>query len=109
MEILEEEDISIPEVKQLLLNLGVKEYKHFQKLTLEYCNIFSMFEAEDAKKIIATLTEKYSLPRNISVQIVNTKPSSKTELINILQKVDFVFDENKLKEILDLLTSYVKE
>ncbi len=108
MEIIEEKEITIDKVKKILSIVDSAELKHFQKLALEYCNVFSSFDPKVSEKIVETLVKEFNLPRRLSVQIVNCNPSTKTELISIIQKTELVADEEKLEKILKILSENLK-
>ncbi len=103
MEVLEEGEVSVPEVTDLLAGLDESELKHFQKLTLEYCRLFSSFTPESARKVINVLVNEFKLAKNVAVQVVNCCPKSRVELMAILHKTDLIGQEDKLDAILKLL------
>lgn len=111
--ILEENLVSIPEVKEIL-NEVVEKVKTknpeakldaFQEATQEYVNLFAKMSGAHAKKVVKLLVDEYKMDPALAIQVVNIAPQYFEELRTIFEK-DPKFKnlpEAKLNEIIELL------
>lgn len=90
--IINEQKISIPEVKEILDKVSDRMEKlntpidPFTEATYEYCQNFSKMPADVARKIINMLKEEYDMDDSHAIQIVNIDPRFPQEVRVILEK-----------------------
>ncbi len=100
--------ISIPEVKEILLNVkeelekNNQEFGTIQEYTLEHAKKFAKLDAAVARKIINMLMNEYGLSEMIAVQVVNINPDYIYELKVIFEKDPELryLSDDKLQEII---------
>jgi len=102
--IIEEKPLTIPEVKQLLEELGPGAGGDFFQRTYDYVVKFAKLGPE-ARELVDKLVAEFGVPEDIAVQIVNCMPGSVDELRVFLSGRMFLSRE-KLRKMLDLLDQY---
>jgi DNA-directed RNA polymerase subunit F len=91
--IIEENLISIPEVKDIMDDVikrmseaGEVKLDAFQEATYEYVTNFSKMPAKNARKIIDALVKQYNMDVAVAIQVVNIDPKYIEELRVIFEK-----------------------
>jgi len=90
--ILEEKLISVPEVKEILVNVGArlekmqKNFDAFQQASFEYANSFAKMSAEAAVKVTKMLQNDYGMDASHAIQMVNIDPNTPQEARVVLEK-----------------------
>lgn len=92
--IIEENLISIPEVKEIMDDVvkrmsdasGEVKLDAFQEATYEYVTNFSKMPAKSARKIVDALVKQYSMDIAVAIQVVNIDPKYIEELRVIFEK-----------------------
>ncbi len=108
MKVLKLEEISLPEVRDLLeLRQKRGPLDPYQMATLSHASKFSKLSPEKAKELVKALTEKFKISRAAAVQIVNVLPTSIEELRTLLVKEDKVFLSEDLEKILELIRAHL--
>ena len=102
--IVEEKPLTIPEVKQLLEELGPEAGGDFFQRTYDYVVKFAKIGPE-ARELVDKLVAEFGLPEEMAVQIVNCMPASVEELRTFLSGRVF-FSSDKLRKMLELLDQY---
>jgi DNA-directed RNA polymerase subunit F len=105
---IKERFVSIPEVKDILLNVkeelekNNEEFGVIQEYTLEHAKRFSKIEADVARKIIDMLMSEYGLSEILAVQVANINPDYIYELKVIFEKDPELryLSDDKLQEML---------
>jgi DNA-directed RNA polymerase subunit F len=103
-EIVEEQYLSIPEVKGILdevferiEHLG-QNIDPFMEATYEYVHHFAKMEGNIAQKIVKMLMKDYSMENSQAIQIVNIDPQYPQEIKVILEK-DPTFRDMELDDL----------
>ena len=103
-EIINEEEVTLPQVKKLLSQRSKEGELSFQQsITLEHASSFSRMAPAVATKLVERLLKNYELSRAQAVQIVNIAPTTIEELRSILDARSTSFTEEQLLEIVDLV------
>ena len=92
--VIEENIISIPEVKEILDLVyekmdklgGVITPDPFTEATYDYVHNFSKMDGSVARSIIKMLMKEYNMDKKYAIQIVNIDPSYALEVKVILEK-----------------------
>lgn len=103
---VKEKNLTIPQVKKLLEELGEENLDQFQRRTLDYASKFSKVNAETAEKLVEKLVSEFGLEEVEAVQIVNCMPSSVEELRVFLIGGRKIIESSKLEEIVKLLNEH---
>jgi len=103
-----EKNLTIPQVKKLLVSLGEENLDQFQRRTLDYASKFSKVDAEASEKLIKELVEKFGLEEEEVIQVVNCMPKSVEELKVFLSGGRRIIETSKLEAIVNLLDEHRK-
>ncbi len=103
-----EKNLTIPQVKKLLVSLGEENLDQFQRRTLDYASKFSKVDAEASEKLIEELVEKFGLEEEEAIQVVNCMPKSVEELRVFLSGGRKIIETSKLEAIVNLLDEHRK-
>lgn len=103
-----EQNLSIPQVKELLESLGKENLSQFQRRTLDFASKFAKLDAESAEKLIEKLIEDFDLEEEEAVQVVNCMPQAIEELKVFLGGGRKIISTSKLEGIAELLDDYRK-
>jgi len=104
--VVDEKLLTIPEVKELIEEVGPEAGGDFLIRTLDYVGKFSKIGAAEARELVDKLVEEFGLSDWEAVQIVNCMPKTEEELKVFLRGHRVYFSKEKLKKILDLLDQY---
>jgi DNA-directed RNA polymerase subunit F len=100
---IREKNLTIPQVKKLLVSLGEENLDQFQRRTLDYASKFSKVDAEASEKLMEKLVEKFGLEEEEAIQVVNCMPKSVEELRVFLSGGRKIIETSKLEAIVNLL------
>jgi DNA-directed RNA polymerase subunit F len=100
---IREKNLTIPQVKKLLVSLGEENLDQFQRRTLDYASKFSKVDAEASEKLMEKLVEKFGLEEEEAIQVVNCMPKSVEELRVFLSGGRKIIEASKLEAIVNLL------
>jgi DNA-directed RNA polymerase subunit F len=103
-----EKNLTIPQVKKLLVSLGEENLDQFQRRTLDYASKFSKVDAEASEKLMEKLVEKFGLEEEEAIQVVNCMPKRVEELRVFLSGGRKIIETSKLEAIVKLLDQYRK-
>lgn len=103
-----EKNLTIPQVKKLLVSLGEENLDQFQRRTLDYASKFSKVDAKASEKLIKELVEKFGLEEEETIQVVNCMPKSVEELKVFLSAGRRIIETSKLEAIVNLLDEHRK-
>lgn len=103
-----EKNLTVPQVKKLLVSLGEENLDQFQRRTLDYASKFSKVDAEASEKLIEKLVEKFGLEEEEAIQVVNCMPKSVEELKVFLSGGRKIIETSKLEAIVNLLDEHRK-
>jgi len=109
--IIKEKSLTLSEVKALLEEQEKnRELSSLENLTLDYARKLAKIQnAEKSRELVKELVEKFDIPEEFAVQIVNIMPKEPGELRLILSPLNMIFSEEQLREILNLLERYTEE
>ena len=103
-EIINEEEVTLPQVKKLLGQRSKEGELSFQQsITLEHASSFSRMAPAVATKLVERLLKSFDINRAQAVQIVNIAPITVEELKSILDTRATSLTDEKLIEIVDLV------
>jgi len=100
---IREKNLTVPQVKKLLVSLGEENLDQFQRRTLDYTSKFSKVDAEASEKLMEKLVEKFGLEEEEAIQVVNCMPKSVEELRVFLSGGRKIIETSKLEAIVNLL------
>jgi len=100
---IREKNLTVPQVKKLLVSLGEENLDQFQRRTLDYASKFSKVDAETSEKLMEKLVEKFGLEEEEAIQVVNCMPKSVEELRVFLSGGRKIIETSKLEAIVNLL------
>jgi len=100
---IREKNLTVPQVKKLLVSLGEENLDQFQRRTLDYASKFSKVDAEASEKLVEKLVEKFGLEEEEAIQVVNCMPKSVEELRVFLSGGRKIIETSKLEAIVNLL------
>ena len=103
-----EKNLTIPQVKKLLVSLGEENLDQFQRRTLDYASKFSKVDAEPSEKLMEKLVENFGLEEEEAIQVVNCMPKSVEELRVFLSGGRKIIETSKLEAIVNLLDGHRK-
>lgn len=103
-----EKNLTVPQVKKLLVSLGEENLDQFQRRTLDYASKFSKVDAEASEKLMEKLVEKFGLEEEEAIQVVNCMPKSVEELKVFLSGGRKIIETSKLEAIVNLLDEHRK-
>jgi len=106
---LEEKPLTVPQVKQILEELGEEHLDQFQRRTLDYSAKFSKTTPENAETLIQKLVKEFELELDEAVEIVNCMPESIEEIRVFLGGGKKIIETAKIEAILSLLNQYRKK
>jgi len=100
---IREKNLTVPQVKKLLVSLGEENLDQFQRRTLDYASKFAKVDAEASEKLMEKLVEKFGLEEEEAIQVVNCMPKSVEELRVFLSGGRKIIETSKLEAIVNLL------
>ena len=107
-EIVNEEEVPLPQVKKILTQRGKEGELSFQQsITLEHASAFSKMAPAVSMKVIERLLKNYNLTRAQAVQIVNIAPLTIEEMKSVLDSRSANLTDEQLLEIVDLVAKSV--
>jgi DNA-directed RNA polymerase subunit F len=98
-----EKRLSLPQVKNVLEEIGEENLDQFQRRTLDYLNKFSKVDAKTAEKLLERLMNEFGLDEAEAVQVVNCMPETVDELRVFLAGGRKIIETSKLEAIVALL------
>lgn len=109
--IIKERSLALAEVRAILEEQEMnRELSSLENLTLDYVRkMAKISDAKRARELVRELVEKFDIPEEFAVQIVNIMPEEPGELRLILSPLNMIFSEEQLSEILNLLKRYAEE
>jgi DNA-directed RNA polymerase subunit F len=110
-EVLNEEMLTLPEAKEILLK--IKEERTEQKIELGYelrrainhADIFAKTDAATSKKLVEDLLKLEKMKPEIAYRIADIMPLSFDEIRSIYAKERFTLSEEEITEIQNIVTA----
>jgi len=104
--VIRERLLTIPEVKELLEELGFEAGGDFFVRAYDYAEKFSKLEAGKARELVEKLVQDFGLTEREAVQLVNCMPETIDELRTFLSGHKVFISSETMKAILALLDEY---
>ncbi len=111
-QIISDELLTLPEVKNLLDNIKEEREKEGKELGYElrkaisHAEIFSKLSAKKSREIVNELLKLEKMKPEIAIRIADILPLSNDEIRSVYAKERFTLSENELKQILELVLKY---
>ena len=103
-EIVSEEEITLPQVKKILITRGKESDLSFQQtITLEHASSFARMAPAVATKSVERLKKNFDLSQYQAVQIVNIAPTTIEELKTTIDLRSIELTDEQLQEIVDII------
>lgn len=103
-EIINEEEITLAQVKKVLTQRGKEGELSFQQsITLEHASSFSKMAPAVSIKVVEKLMKDYKLSRSQAVQVVNISPINPEELKTILDARSTNLTDEQIISIVDFI------
>ncbi|UCE09441.1 MAG: hypothetical protein JSW61_10775 [Candidatus Thorarchaeota archaeon] len=103
-EIVEEEEITLPQVKKLLTQRRKEGELSFQQsITLEHASTFSRMTPAVSLRLVERLLKSYDITRSQAVQVANIAPTTVEELRSILGTRTTDLTDEQIAEIVDIV------
>jgi DNA-directed RNA polymerase subunit F len=104
------EPISVPEVRELLIERAKEgeELSYMQRIALEHAQLTSRISAEVAKNLIEDLKESFRLTDKGCITLANFIPDTVDEIRQLLGKEASTLETETLEQILEKLLAVDK-
>ncbi len=113
-ETLEEEYLTVAEVKELLADIEEeraldedRELPYELARTIEHANRFAVLEPEESLELVAELEELEKVDEATAYKIADLLPRARDELRAVFAQQRYSLDGDELDEILDVVAKYV--
>ncbi len=105
-----EKNLTIAELKDILEKQEAqRELSTLENVTLDYARkLDKIGDPEKARRLVDELMEKYGLPEEYAVQLVNILPRVPGEVRMILSPLNRIFSDDEIQDILNLLSSILE-
>lgn len=111
---LDEEFLTVPEVKELLADIEQersldedRELPYELARTIEHANRFSVLTPEEAQELVDELRELDKVDESTGYKIANLLPMDRDELRAIYAQERYSLDGDELDEILEVVAKFV--
>lgn len=111
---VEEEFLTVPEVKELLADIEQersldedRELPYELARTIEHANRFSTLSPDESREIVEALRELDKVDEATAYKIANLLPHDRDELRAIYAQERYSLDGDELDEILEIVAKYV--
>ncbi len=111
-QVLKEETLTLPEVKNILDNIKEEREKDGKELGYElrkaisHAEIFSKISAKKSRELVDELSKLEKMKPEIAIRIADVLPLSNDEIRTIYAKERYTLSEEELKQILDLVVKF---
>ncbi|MDD5616699.1 MAG: RNA polymerase Rpb4 family protein [Candidatus Methanoperedens sp.] len=111
-QVLKEETLTLPEVKNILDNIKEEREKDGKELGYElrkaisHAEIFSKISAKKSRELVNELSKLEKMKPEIAIRIADVLPLSNDEIRTIYAKERYTLSEDELKQILDLVVKF---
>ena len=103
-QIIENKDITLSEAKNILTKRKKEgELSYEQKLAYDYSSEFGKLQVTKARALVEALTGIEGIDGSVAVQIADTLPKDKTDLLVIFEKRRKGISDADVKKVLDLV------
>jgi DNA-directed RNA polymerase subunit F len=103
--------VSLSEVKNILKKIEKdrKELNYEQRIALEHANIFAKIPIKKAEEMIKDLLKIDFIQEIHAYKIADILPQTQDDVKTIFAKERITLDENKIKNILEIVRKYYTE
>lgn len=111
MESNEARPVSLSEVKSILRKVEKdrEELNYEQRIALEHANIFAKLPVKKTEELIKELLKIEFIQKIHAHKIADILPKNADDVKTIFAKERITLDENKIKNILDIVRKYYTE
>ncbi len=109
---LDEEYITISEVKEVLNEIAEERAEHDREMafelrqSLDHANTFAVLEADEARELLDELDELEQVDDFVAHKITDLLPESRDEVRAIYAKERYSLDTDEIDEILNIVAKY---
>ena len=108
--IVSEENIPLFRVREILTERNKEsELSYEQQQAFDYSKKFAKLTLAKGEKLVASLNEIDGLTQDLIVKIVDVLPTDTETMQLVLYKSNVTIDDAKIKEILEIISKYVKK
>ncbi len=113
-QIVDEEYLTVPEVKELLADVEAeraldeeRELRYELARAIEHANRFAHLEPEEATALVDELRELEKVDEPTAYKIANLQPQDRDELRAIYAQERYTLDGEELDAILNVVSKYI--
>lgn len=112
-QIISEELLTLPEVRELLEQIKEEREKEDKELGYElrkamtHAELFSRLDQKKSRELVDALLKLDKMKPEIALRIADILPLSNDEIRSIYAKERYTLTEQELKQILELVTTYM--
>ena len=113
-EIVDEEYLTIPEVKELLADIEneratdeEREMRYELARAIEHVNRFSELSAEDSRALVEELRDHEKVTEGTAFKIANLLPRNRDEMRSVYAQQRYSLSGDELDELLNVVRKYV--
>ncbi|WP_254768294.1 RNA polymerase Rpb4 family protein [Salinilacihabitans rarus] len=113
-EIVDEEYLTVPEVKELLADIEAeraldedRELRYELARAIEHVNRFAVLDPEESRELVEELRELEKVDEATAYKIANLLPRNRDELRSVFAQQRYSLSGDELDEILDVVARYV--
>jgi DNA-directed RNA polymerase subunit F len=110
---LDEEYLTIPEVKELLEEVEAdraadeeRELRYELARAIEHVNAFAFLDPEESRELVAELEELEKVDTATAFKIANLLPQDRNELRAVFAQERYALDGDELDAVLDVVAKY---
>lgn len=110
--VLQEEGLTLPEVKKILDHIKEeretegKELGYELRKAISHAEIFSKISAKKSRDLVNELLKLEKMKPEIAIRIADVLPLSNDEIRTIYAKERYTLSEDELKQILELVVKF---
>ena len=112
-EVLDEEYLTTPEVKELLSDIENeraleedREMRYELARAIEHVNRFAALEAEESRELVGELLELEKVDELTAYKIANLLPEDRDELRSVFAQERYSLSGDELDDVLDVVARY---
>jgi len=108
-QIVSEENVPLFKVKEILTERNKEgELSYEQQQAFDYSKKFTKLTLVKGEKLLVALKNIDGLTQDLIVKLVDVLPTDIETMQLVLYKSDCTIDDTKIKEILEIISKYVK-
>ncbi|MFD1515571.1 RNA polymerase Rpb4 family protein [Halomarina rubra] len=113
-EIVDEEYLTVPEVKELLADIEderaldeEREMRYELARAIEHVNRFAELDAEDSRALVEELQEHEKVTETIAFKIADLLPRTRAEMRSVYAQQRYSLSGDELDDLLNVVKKYV--